>query len=714
VTDSELAEAVQTVAVTVLPVNDLPVAADDSATLQEDATTVIEVTANDTDAEDATGSLRILDVNTTNAHGTVTVSDDKHSFTYTPSSNYNQAASVAYRVVDSNNWYSNWATVAFMIEPVNDAPVANGDTAVTTEDFPVVINVLNNDSDAEGSALSIITPTTEESVATAKGGTALLSDGKILYTPAEDFFGKDTFTYTISDGELTGTGTVTVTVNAVNDPPTVVNSTPFTHDDTDGADCWMMDEDETRAFQFDASDAYNETPPQSLIVKVTSDNQLLLPDASIAYSGSTTLKSVAIKPAANAYGEANQTVTAIDGVNTTTAVFLLRVRPVNDPPVLTTDDSIELDEDTSYSGACSAYDVEHSDVCYTISAEPTHGSVSIGAYSGNYTYTPGENYYGPDSFTIRACDGDINSYGEVAVAVTVNPVNDLPTAVGESDTTAEDTAITFTFDTLLANDSDLETGHALLTVSAAGSAENGTVTLDTEAETVTFTPAENYYGAGSFTYTVRDGDNGTAAATVDITVTAVNDAPAALNKTVSIGENAGATAIPMGTLASDVEGDALAVSSANWQEPDTFGVIVSITDGQLTVTPNANWTQSENQTIHLNYTVAETATPENAASGTLNVTLVAENDAPVITIITEGNPALTFDEDSAGGTIEFCRVGRGRRRIRAHGNGNGFQSRYRGAQCGAFRRYDGGQDRAGHPASQPERFHDGYANRRGQ
>ncbi len=653
VTDSELAEATQTVAVTVLPVNDLPVAVDDSATLEEDASVEVEVTANDTDAEDATGSLRILDVNTTNAHGTVTVSDNKHSFTYTPSSNYNQAASVTYRVVDSNNGYSNWATVTFTITPVNDAPVANADTAVTTEDFPVSINVLGNDSDAEGSALTIITPTTEESAATTKGGTAILSDGKILYTPAADFFGKDTFTYTISDGELTGTGTVTVTVNAVNDPPTIVNITPFTHDDADGADCWMMDEDETKTFQFDASDAYNETPPQSLIVKVTSDNQLLLPDASIAYSGSTTVKSVAIKPSANAYGDANLTVTANDGVNTTTAVFLLRVQPVNDTPALTTDDSIALNEDTSYNGTCSAYDVEHSDVCYTISAEPAHGSVSIGAYSGNYTYTPDENYYGPDSFTIRACDEDINNYDEVAVAVTVNPVNDLPTAVGETDTTLEDTAITFTFDTLLANDSDLETDHSQLTVSAAGSAVNGTVALDSGAKTITFTPAENYYGAGSFTYTVRDDDNGTATANVDITITAVNDVPAALNKTVSIGENAGATAIPMSTLASDVEGDALSVSSANWQEPDTFGVSFSITDGQLTVTPNANWTQSEDQTLHLNYTVAETATPANVVSGTLNVTLVAVNDAPVITIVTEGNPEVTFDEDGAGGTIEF-------------------------------------------------------------
>ena len=652
VTDSSGAEATEQISVTVLPENDLPVAVDDAVTLEEDSSVEIEVTANDTDAEDAAGSLRILEVDSYNAHGVVTVLADKHTIKYTPSANYTQAASLKYRVVDSNNGYSNWATVTFTIQPVNDAPNAAEDKTTTTEDTPVTIDVLHNDSDAEGSALSIVSPTTEP-IATSHGS-AVLSDGKITYTPAADYFGTDSFQYTITDGELTGTGTVNVTVNAVNDPPVIVNITPFTHE-PDDKDCWIMSEDETKTFQFDASDAYNETPPQSLIVKITSSNQYLLPDASIAYSGSTTVKSIAIKPVANAYGDTELTVTANDGVNTTEAVFLLRVRPVNDKPVLTTDASISLDEDTSYRGECSAYDVEGSDVCYTISADPQHGGVTIDSYTGDYTYTPDENYYGADEFTIRANDEDVNNYDEVAVAVTVNSVNDLPVAVGENGTTAEDTPLVLTFDELLANDSDIETTRSSLTISAAGGAQHGTAALDASGRKITYTPASNYNGTDSFTYTVKDMDNGTATATVNVTITPVNDAPSALNKTVSIGENDGATTIPMSTLASDVEGDVLEVAegSVSFVETETFGATFSVTDGQLTITPNKDWTQSTNQTLHLNYQVQESAAPESNVQGTLTVTLTPVNDAPTITIDTVGNPALTFDEDSTGGTISF-------------------------------------------------------------
>ena len=652
VTDSSGAEATEEISVTVLPENDLPAATDDAVSLQEDNSVEVEVTANDTDAEDAAGSLRILEVDSYNAHGVVTVLADKHTIKYKPNADYTQAASLRYRVVDSNNGYSNWATLTFTIQPVNDAPNAVTDPVSTTEDMPITIDVLHNDRDAEGSALSIVSPTAEP-IATAHG-TAVLSDGKITYTPADDYFGADSFQYTITDGELTGTGTVNITVNAVNDPPVIVNITPFTHE-PDDKDCWIMSEDETKTFQFDASDAYNETPPQSLIVKITSSNQYLLPDASIAYSGSTTVKSLAIKPIANAYGDTELTVTANDGVNTTQAVFLLRVSPVNDKPVLTTDDSIVLDEDTSYKGKCSAYDVEASNVCYTISEEPANGSVTIDPSTGDYTYTPTENYYGTDTFTIRANDEDVNNYDEVAVAVTVNSVNDLPVAVGETETTDEDTPLVLTFDELLANDSDIETARSSLSTSAAGGAQHGTATLDASGKKITYTPASNYNGTDSFTYTVKDEHNGTAAATVNVTITPVNDAPSALSKTVTIGENDGATTILMSSLATDVEGDALEVAdgSVSFVETETFGTAFSVTGGQLTITPNKDWTQSANQTLHLNYQVQESATPSNNVQGTLTVTLTPVNDTPKITITTAGNPALTFDEDSAGGTIAF-------------------------------------------------------------
>jgi len=95
------------------------------------------------------------------------------------------------------------------------APIANNDTAITDEDTPVDINVLANDSEPDGDTLNI------NSVTQGAHGTVSVNPNKTLhYAPALNYFGSDSFTYTIDDGHGgTATATVDVTVNAVNDPP---------------------------------------------------------------------------------------------------------------------------------------------------------------------------------------------------------------------------------------------------------------------------------------------------------------------------------------------------------------------------------------------------------------------------------------------------------------------------------------------------------------
>src|SRR5678809_1406806 len=96
------------------------------------------------------------------------------------------------------------------------APIANNDTATTDEDTPVDINVLANDSEPDGDTLNIdsVTPG-------ANGAVSINPDKTLHYAPASNFFGSDSFTYTINDGHGgTATATVDVTVNAVNDEPT--------------------------------------------------------------------------------------------------------------------------------------------------------------------------------------------------------------------------------------------------------------------------------------------------------------------------------------------------------------------------------------------------------------------------------------------------------------------------------------------------------------
>ncbi|HPQ05354.1 MAG TPA: Ig-like domain-containing protein, partial [Methanothermobacter sp.] len=99
----------------------------------------------------------------------------------------------------------------------NNDPVAVNDTVTTFEDMFVMISVLVNDFDADGDALTVTGVTDPE-----HGSITWTPDGIIKYTPDENYYGTDTFTYTITDGELTAIATVTVTITPMNDAPVAV------------------------------------------------------------------------------------------------------------------------------------------------------------------------------------------------------------------------------------------------------------------------------------------------------------------------------------------------------------------------------------------------------------------------------------------------------------------------------------------------------------
>ncbi|WP_154221114.1 tandem-95 repeat protein, partial [Vibrio parahaemolyticus] len=136
------------------------------------------------------------------------------SVTYTPNDNYHGADSFTYIVTSGG--VSESTTVNVDVTPVNDAPVATNDTAITDEDTPVTIDVLPNDTDVEGDTLSI-----ESASVPKEQGTVEVVNGKLVFTPAENFNGDAEITYTVTDGQLTDEAKVTVTVNPVNDAPTI-------------------------------------------------------------------------------------------------------------------------------------------------------------------------------------------------------------------------------------------------------------------------------------------------------------------------------------------------------------------------------------------------------------------------------------------------------------------------------------------------------------
>jgi VCBS repeat-containing protein len=212
-----------TVTITVNPVNDAPVAADDAYSANEDVTFAVSapgVLGNDSDIDGDGLTASLL---TGPAHGTLALNAGG-GFSYSPSADYNGPDSFTYRAYDGTA-YSNVAIVSINVGPANDMPVAMPDVYGTPEDTQLVIaapGVLGNDSDVDGDELTawlVQGPT--------HGTLTLNSDGGFVYTPAANYFGSDSFTYTASDGDLTSNlATVTIAVTAVNDPPDCSNARP--------------------------------------------------------------------------------------------------------------------------------------------------------------------------------------------------------------------------------------------------------------------------------------------------------------------------------------------------------------------------------------------------------------------------------------------------------------------------------------------------------
>jgi hypothetical protein len=210
-----------------------------------------------------------------------------------------------------------------------------------------------------------------------------------------------------------------------------------------------------------------------------------------------------------------------------------------------------------------------------------HGLVVITGGGTGLTYSPTPDFNGSDAFTYTIDDGNGGTAtGNVSVVVT--PVNDDPDAVNDSATVNEDTSNNTI--SVLANDTDVD-GDALV-VTATGSASHGTVVNN--GTSVTYTPAHDFFGSDSFTYTVSDGHGGFDTATVFVTVNNVNDPPVAAPDSYTINQDTTLHVAAPGALGndSDVDGDAL---TAHLTSPASHGSAALNADGSFTYTPNAGF-----------------------------------------------------------------------------------------------------------------------------
>lgn len=186
-----------TVTIEINPINDAPIALNDTYTISEDSFLAITspgILINDYDVD---GDSLFAIIDTTTNNGILSVNSNG-SFSYIPDANFAGLDSFTY-LVNDGSVNSNVATVNITIVPENDAPIAQDDFAETQQNIPVIIDVLKNDFDAENDSLDVIV----SSDASQTAGTVELEDGKILFTPKLNFVGNTTFSYAVSDGNAT-------------------------------------------------------------------------------------------------------------------------------------------------------------------------------------------------------------------------------------------------------------------------------------------------------------------------------------------------------------------------------------------------------------------------------------------------------------------------------------------------------------------------------
>ena len=587
ITDDQGATDTATVTVSMAPVNDNPDAEDDVRVTDDTDPLLIDVIANDTDVDG--DPLTVTNV-TTPSFGTV-VNNNDGTVTYDPNDDFVGTDTFEYTISDGNGG-TDTATVTVVVNGDGgmNSVVARNDSATTSEDDAVNIDVLANDSDPQGDSFSI------QSFGQGANGTVTAGPGGTLtYTPDPDYFGTDSFTYTIVDSQG-ATDTATVTVNVTQDGVNTVDAV----DD-------MAQTDPNTAVNVPV--LANDTDPEGDTFSVTSFGQGTNGTVTTGPGGTLTYT-----PDTDFTGTDSFTYTITDdqgATDTATVTVSVGMGPMNSVDAV--DDAYTIDEDTTLIVDLTANDSdpEGDDFTVTSVGTPTNGTATLNP-DGTVTYKPNLDFTGTDTFTYTVTD-DQGATDTATVTVTMTPVNDAPDA--EDDVRVIDEGTTLTFDPRT-NDEDPDGDP--LTIIDVGTATNGTVT-DNGDGTVSYTPTADFTGTDTFEYTISDGNGLTDTATITVvvqddgnnqnTTDAVDDAFATdLN-----------TAVAGNVLANDTdpEGDPQTVTSNT--NPSNGSVVVNA-NGAFIYTPDTGFTGTDTFT----YTIAD----DQGATDTATVTVSVGVDAP--------------------------------------------------------------------------------------
>lgn len=590
---------------------------------------------------------------------TVTASSGATSLIPTPTISYTNGQSTGVLRFTSA---ANSNGVATLTVRVNDGGGSNNlilrmfDVAVTDVNDPPVIGMINNQSTAEDTDVTVLftigdaeTPAANLSLRADSFNEELIAATDLSFggsgenptlriRPLPDQSGSAIIAVTVTDpsNEMAQVF-FEVLVNPANDPPAISD-----------IGNQSMNEDSTRTVFFTVSDA--ETVESALSLSASSPNTTLLPPGSLALGQTPTNRTLAITPAPNQFGTTTVNVVVSDGETNATRSFTLAVNPVNDLPTITSPGPVTTDEDTSTPAlTIMVGDLETpagSLILSALSSNPTlisAGGFTFGGSAGSRTLTirPQTNQFGNAQVTVFVRDLD-NGTNSTNFAVTVRSVDDLPIISDVTNrSTAEDTQIDVPFQV-----GDPDSSADGLTVS--GTSSNQQLIPDANFNfsgigsnrTVTLTPRPNVNGTATITLNVTDPTSSSRSDTFVLTVTSVNDAP-----TVSIAGGLTTAEDTMSVTQAVTVGDietaagtlTLTATSSNTALIPVANVIFGGSGSNRTVRVSPGTNQFGVTTVMINVSDGT-----NVTSQPLTVTVTPVNDAPTFNVINN----VTVPEDA--------------------------------------------------------------------
>jgi VCBS repeat-containing protein len=635
-------------------INDAPVATPGEGSGLEDATLPVSLGGTDVDGTIAgvtivslpPGSrLLLADGVTQVLPGQTITAAQAATLLFKPAPNFSGNAGIVFTVTDNSGAVSAPATVNFNIIAVNDAPVAVPDVGSTNEDTPVSGNLLTNDTDVDGPALTVVGFTVlgqsyaPGSVATLPGvGTlTVLANGDYTFTPAPNYNGTvPAIGYTVSDGTLTSSSTLTLTVSAQPDPAVIGGQ-------ASGA---TIEDDKTSA-----TGTLTVTDPDA-------GEAAFVPRTAVAGShGSFSINAAGVwvytlnnaDPAVQALGAGQTlppetfTVTTIDG---TTQVVTITITGTNDAPVAVGSGFTVAEDAAVVNGSVSATDVDaNAKLSFALNGAPPAG-LTFNA-DGTYSFNPSNPAYqslgvGQQQvitvpFTVTDDQGATSTKNLV---ITITGTNDAPVAVASAFTVAEDAPVVN--GSVAATDID---ANAVLTFALNGPPPAGLIF--NANGTYSFNPSNAAYqslGVGqqqviTVPFTVTDEQGATSTKNLVITITGINDAPVANPAEFTVTE--GGALFNGQVTATDIDANAVLTFALNGPAP--AGLIFN-PNGSYSFDPNnpayAALGAGQQQVI----TVPFTVTDDQGATSTRNITItiIGTNGAPIAV-----GSAFTVAEDAA-------------------------------------------------------------------